>query len=279
MPTPSCAASQAIASSSSECSCSSANLVSASTRSKLSSFATDAKYDIDAKRDPSGKSSPRRYLPGEHPGREREVRHDAHVPAAVPRARRRLRRREPAGSTRSASPRSARSHALRRPRRRCRSARPRRWRKPGAGPSPSCTRSFRASSASSTGASGIGIVLVVEVDAVGAEPAQAGLARRRGSCGATSPARTSRRPGGVRTSWRSPPRPAGHRARRRGTSPTCPPPYISAVSKCVMPASSAACTTAREASSSIFIPKLLQPRPTTDTDGPSPPSTRSPSRS
>src|SRR5262249_39631882 len=54
-PTPSCAASQAIASSSSECPHESANLPSASTRSKFSSVATDAKYDMAAKRDPSGK--------------------------------------------------------------------------------------------------------------------------------------------------------------------------------------------------------------------------------
>src|SRR6185312_8203175 len=42
--------------------------------------------------------------------------------------------------------------------------------------------------------------------------------------------------------------------------------YMSAVSKKVMPASSAALTTASVCFSSIVIPKLLHPRPTTDTD-------------
>jgi hypothetical protein len=35
-----------------------------------------------------------------------------------------------------------------------------------------------------------------------------------------------------------------------------------------MPMSSAALTTAAEASASILLPKLLQPKPTTDTDKP-----------
>src|SRR5699024_4412896 len=53
-----------------------------------------------------------------------------------------------------------------------------------------------------------------------------------------------------------------------------PPPYISAVSRCVTPASSAACRTAELDSKSSRMPKLLHPRPTTDTSGPSLPSRR-----
>src|ERR671928_2072981 len=49
---------------------------------------------------------------------------------------------------------------------------------------------------------------------------------------------------------------------------------MSAVSKSVMPASSAASTTARVPSRSTRIPKLLQPRPTTETSGPSLPNRR-----
>src|ERR671934_43166 len=49
---------------------------------------------------------------------------------------------------------------------------------------------------------------------------------------------------------------------------------MSAVSKSVMPASSAASTTARVASRSIRPPKLLQPSPTTETSGPSRPNRR-----
>src|ERR671926_1792847 len=49
---------------------------------------------------------------------------------------------------------------------------------------------------------------------------------------------------------------------------------MSAVSKSVTPASSAASTTARVPSRSTRIPKLLQPRPTTDTSGPSVPKRR-----
>src|SRR5437764_178514 len=49
---------------------------------------------------------------------------------------------------------------------------------------------------------------------------------------------------------------------------------MSAVSKSVTPASSAASTTARVPSASTRMPKLLQPRPTTDTSGPSVPNRR-----
>src|SRR5919205_1951192 len=49
---------------------------------------------------------------------------------------------------------------------------------------------------------------------------------------------------------------------------------MSAVSKSVTPASSAASTTARVPSRSTRIPKLLQPRPTTETSGPSLPNRR-----
>src|SRR5438876_8635388 len=49
---------------------------------------------------------------------------------------------------------------------------------------------------------------------------------------------------------------------------------MSAVSKSVMPASSAASTTARVASRSMRPPKLLQPSPTTETSGPSRPNRR-----
>src|SRR5262249_18539851 len=57
-PTPSCAASHAIASSSSECFRSAANAASSSMRSKFSSFATDAKYGMAANRECSGNASP-----------------------------------------------------------------------------------------------------------------------------------------------------------------------------------------------------------------------------
>src|SRR4051812_6728101 len=53
-----------------------------------------------------------------------------------------------------------------------------------------------------------------------------------------------------------------------------PPPYISAVSKNVIPASSAASTTACVSSGPIRIPKLLQPRPSTDTARPDRPTLR-----
>ena len=53
-----------------------------------------------------------------------------------------------------------------------------------------------------------------------------------------------------------------------------PPPYISAVSKWVIPTSRAASTTARVWAASIRIPKLLQPSPTTETAGPSTPRRR-----
>src|SRR5204863_4472152 len=43
------------------------------------------------------------------------------------------------------------------------------------------------------------------------------------------------------------------------------PPYMSAVSKKLIPASSAAWTTSADCFSSIVMPKLLQPRPTTET--------------
>src|SRR6478609_9195605 len=49
---------------------------------------------------------------------------------------------------------------------------------------------------------------------------------------------------------------------------------MSAVSKRVIPASSAASTTARVPSRSTRMPKLLQPRPTTETSGPSLPKRR-----
>src|SRR5918911_3626403 len=49
---------------------------------------------------------------------------------------------------------------------------------------------------------------------------------------------------------------------------------MSAVSKSITPASSAASTTARVPSRSRRIPKLLQPRPTTETSGPSAPNRR-----
>src|SRR6476619_902740 len=49
---------------------------------------------------------------------------------------------------------------------------------------------------------------------------------------------------------------------------------MSAVSKSVIPASSAASTTARVPSRSTRMPKLLQPRPTTETSGPSLPKRR-----
>src|SRR5215831_185311 len=49
---------------------------------------------------------------------------------------------------------------------------------------------------------------------------------------------------------------------------------MSAVSNSVMPASSAASMTARVASKSARAPKLLQPRPTTETSGPPSPSGR-----
>src|SRR5919206_4110687 len=49
---------------------------------------------------------------------------------------------------------------------------------------------------------------------------------------------------------------------------------MSAVSSSVTPASSAASTTARVPSRSTRIPKLLQPRPTTETSGPSAPNRR-----
>src|SRR6202162_934644 len=49
---------------------------------------------------------------------------------------------------------------------------------------------------------------------------------------------------------------------------------MSAVSKSVTPASSAASTTARVPSRSTLMPKLLQPRPTTETSGPSAPNRR-----
>ena len=105
--------------------------------------------------------------------------------------------------------------------------------------------------------------------------AGAGWSRTRsGSDAAARPARRPRRRGGARTWWRSPRRRARFPSAAPRNSSDFPPPYISAVSKCVIPASRAAWTTARDASSSIFIPKLLHPSPTTDTDGPSPPSTR-----
>ena len=44
------------------------------------------------------------------------------------------------------------------------------------------------------------------------------------------------------------------------------PPYMSAVSKKLIPVSSAALMTSAVCFSSIVIPKLLQPRPMTDTD-------------
>src|SRR4051794_130486 len=49
---------------------------------------------------------------------------------------------------------------------------------------------------------------------------------------------------------------------------------MSAVSKSVMPTSIAASTTARVPSRSTRMPKLLQPRPTTETSGPSVPNRR-----
>src|ERR671935_3155895 len=49
---------------------------------------------------------------------------------------------------------------------------------------------------------------------------------------------------------------------------------MSAVSNSVTPASSAASTTARVPSRSTRQPKLLQPRPTTETSGPSEPNRR-----
>src|SRR4051812_593056 len=57
-----------------------------------------------------------------------------------------------------------------------------------------------------------------------------------------------------------------------------PPPYISAVSKNVIPTSSAASTTDWVSSGPIRIPKLLQPRPSTDTARPDPPTLRASTR-
>src|SRR5690348_15907239 len=53
-----------------------------------------------------------------------------------------------------------------------------------------------------------------------------------------------------------------------------PPPYISAVSNSVMPASSAALTTSAVSSGPMRMPKLLQPRPSTDTAKPELPTLR-----
>src|SRR5919198_6310757 len=66
-------------------------------------------------------------------------------------------------------------------------------------------------------------------------------------------------------------RPCSTSPRKLSLSPS---PYVSAVSTSVTPASSAASTTARVPSRSTRKPKLLQPRPTTDTSGPSGPNCR-----
>ena len=92
--TPAWAASQAMASSSSEWPCCSANLASASIRSKFSSVATlSAKNVSTSSREPSGKASPL-VLAGQHPRRQREVGHDAHLGGSARRAPRRPRRRD-----------------------------------------------------------------------------------------------------------------------------------------------------------------------------------------
>src|SRR4051812_46037742 len=57
-------------------------------------------------------------------------------------------------------------------------------------------------------------------------------------------------------------------------SSLCPWPYTSAVSKNVMPASSAASTTSRDRAASMRRPKLLQPSPTRETAGPDVPRLR-----
>src|SRR5689334_6587295 len=53
-----------------------------------------------------------------------------------------------------------------------------------------------------------------------------------------------------------------------------PPPYISAVSNSVMPASTAALTTSAVSPGPMRMPKLLQPRPSTDTARPELPTLR-----
>src|SRR5438445_13343226 len=53
-----------------------------------------------------------------------------------------------------------------------------------------------------------------------------------------------------------------------------PPPYISAVSKNVMPSSTDCCTTAVESSASMRMPKLLHPSPRAETVSPLRPSCR-----
>ena len=89
----------------------------------------------------------------------------------------------------------------------------------------------------------IGMVLVVEVDVVGAQPTQADVAALEDALPQNAgPVRLPFGPIGELGGHhhRLPPAP---RALPRNTS-DCPPPYISAVSKWVMPASRAACTTA-----------------------------------
>ena len=121
---------------------------------------------------------------------------------------------------------------------------------------------------------GIGVVLVIEVDPVGAQPAQADLAR-----GFDPPPQRARFVGLVRRAGRelggdhnvvSPT--AERRAEKLLRLPAAV--HLGSVEVRDPGIEGGVRRPARDASSSIFIPKLLHPSPTTDTDGPSPPSTR-----
>ena len=152
-----------------------------------------------ARRVPGGGSSPRRNLPVRSPHGEREVGDEAdaelarereHV-APPPRAR--------AGCTRSARRRAAR---------RRRSAASRSWPAstfdtPNARIVPSSASSASAPIVSGSGVIAVGLVVVVEIDPVGAQPRQRRLDRAAHVGARAARASRRRRPSPCRTSWRA----------------------------------------------------------------------------